>query len=44
MAHTVKVIKDLAKKYAKPQWNSVVTAIELVNERKFPAPNLIIIC
>ncbi|KAF8249988.1 glycoside hydrolase, partial [Wilcoxina mikolae CBS 423.85] len=33
VAHTVKVIGYLAKKYAKPQWNNVVTAIELVNER-----------
>jgi len=32
--HTKGVIASLAKKYAQPQYNNVVTAIELLNERE----------
>lgn len=40
VGHTKSVIRMLAKKYALPEWNNVVTAIELVNERK-PAAILV---
>jgi len=32
--HTVETIRDLARIYAQSQYNNVVTAIELLNERK----------
>jgi glucan 1,3-beta-glucosidase len=35
--HTKRVIRMLAKKYAQPQYNNVVTAIELLNEPLGPA-------